>query len=103
MLKGFSKTPFPTRACVSAHYLSLARHIPLPTWHNENCNFSLVKRVRVFGLSRSTWAVKAAEHLSIRGFSGHAASALWLDESNNIPPFLFPLLSLRNAAGKASD
>lgn len=36
---------------------------------------------------------KAAEQLSIRGFSGHTASALQPDESNNIPPFRFPFLS----------
>lgn len=64
---------------------------------------SPVQRVHGTGLSRGTWA-QATEHLSIRGTSGHVASALWLAASNNIPPFPFLLFLLKeDAAGKASD
>ena len=77
--------------------------ICFPTWHMENCSLSPIKRLRSFGLSRSTWAVKAAEPLSVRGISGHIASALWLEESNNILPFLFLLSPEEDAAGKTSD
>lgn len=45
---------------------------------------------------------KGAGLLSIRGISGHVASAFWLEESINILPFL-SLLSPEDAAGKASD
>lgn len=64
---------------------------------------AVVKRGNFLGFSRSTWAVNAAWQLSIRGILGHVPSVLWLEESNNIPPFLLLLPSPENAAGKVSD
>ena len=65
---------------------------------------SPVRTVHGIGLSRSTWAAKATERLSIRGTSGHVASAWWLAASNNIPQYPFLLFSPKeDAAGKASD